>query len=683
MSFLHSGVGHQSVVDSLVFSPDGRRILSGSWDGTAKLWDAHSGALLRTLFWGGIQVTSVAWSPDGSIVAVACWPPDFPRNESELASYQAYFANRDPSYFDARLEDDEAPTEEVRLFDAASGELIRSIQGQGSGVAFAPNGQSLAVVSWSNLSIYDLASGELTAHYDGIEKAALRNVIYSDDGKLVACVDSNGVMVFDAASASPLYLATDPHLFAGAHEHDDGFRLVVPPDRPEHIAPDEDGAYFSEFWRKTLPGFRPHNSSDGGMKNQRIAFSPDGKLAAIRRDAGFNGPPSYGFSLGGVTILELDSGQTIQFIPSPDQKWLRTTAFSPDGKTLAGTGDLQTIFLWNVETGEEILRIGEPPVPITAVAFAKSKPLVAAGSADGTLLLCNSDKPAVIGLDRQHSSPIAHLEFSDDDETLVVADVNGHVRVCGIASMRPRVEFRPHKGRLLGGMISADGQRFVSVGYDDEPTNRNDHGKPGKVVVSRLSDGEEIAAQTLPDIFRIKSSAASPTRDRLAISYGTLVFTADIAAAIDVRETWNQPNVGIARIAYAPFDQTLLVGNEGYGMSLIATETSTLIRKFTATRDWPTCFAFTHDGKCVARSTAYDRSIELFDVSSGILKRYFLGHQSAVTTLAVSPDDNVLASGGNDGTLKLWNIANGDLEASIVIYPRETNAHPPWECVRT
>lgn len=58
-------VGHTDTVRSFTFSPDGRYILSGSWDKTVRLWDAITGRELRRLDAHSSWVESVAYSPDG------------------------------------------------------------------------------------------------------------------------------------------------------------------------------------------------------------------------------------------------------------------------------------------------------------------------------------------------------------------------------------------------------------------------------------------------------------------------------------------------------------------------------------------------------------------------------------------------------------------------------------------
>ncbi len=57
--------GHTSGIYSAAFSPDGKRIVSGSGDGTVKVWDADKGGEALSLQVHGSAVYSVAYSPDG------------------------------------------------------------------------------------------------------------------------------------------------------------------------------------------------------------------------------------------------------------------------------------------------------------------------------------------------------------------------------------------------------------------------------------------------------------------------------------------------------------------------------------------------------------------------------------------------------------------------------------------
>ena len=59
-------MGHTSSVSSVAFSPDGARIVTGSWDHTAKVWDAQTGRELLTLTGHTGFVFSAVFSPDGS-----------------------------------------------------------------------------------------------------------------------------------------------------------------------------------------------------------------------------------------------------------------------------------------------------------------------------------------------------------------------------------------------------------------------------------------------------------------------------------------------------------------------------------------------------------------------------------------------------------------------------------------
>jgi WD40 repeat protein len=61
--------GHSGGVTSVAFSPDGKRIVSGSYDNTVKVWDAETGQETLTLKGHSDYVRSVSFSPDGRRIA--------------------------------------------------------------------------------------------------------------------------------------------------------------------------------------------------------------------------------------------------------------------------------------------------------------------------------------------------------------------------------------------------------------------------------------------------------------------------------------------------------------------------------------------------------------------------------------------------------------------------------------
>ena len=64
-------LGHASMAVSVAYSPDSRRLATGSFDGTITIWEARSGDNLLTFSAGAMPVVSLAFSPDGLRLASA------------------------------------------------------------------------------------------------------------------------------------------------------------------------------------------------------------------------------------------------------------------------------------------------------------------------------------------------------------------------------------------------------------------------------------------------------------------------------------------------------------------------------------------------------------------------------------------------------------------------------------
>ncbi len=160
--------GHTSVVTSVVFSPDGTQLASGSRDDTIRLWDVAKGQEVRRFEGHTGFVNSVAFSPDGT----------------QLAS-----GSRDST---------------IRLWGVATGQEVRRfnrhIQGINS-VVFSPDGTQLASGSDDHtIRLWDVATEQEVQRFDR-HIHDINSVVFSPDGtRLASGSDDNTIRLWDIAT---------------------------------------------------------------------------------------------------------------------------------------------------------------------------------------------------------------------------------------------------------------------------------------------------------------------------------------------------------------------------------------------------------------------------------------------------------------------------------------------------
>jgi WD40 repeat protein len=176
--------------NALAFSPDGKLLASGDWDGTVYLWDVSSGKVLRPLKGHTDMILSLAFSPDGKWLAsgsydnsVLLWEAASGQIAQNLKSHtggvnEVAFSPNGKKI--ASASDDQT----VIVWDTGTGQALLTIHDEESmtSAAFSPDGKTLATAAVVYLKLWDSVTGKLLRELDGHHQS-VRKLIFSKDGK--------------------------------------------------------------------------------------------------------------------------------------------------------------------------------------------------------------------------------------------------------------------------------------------------------------------------------------------------------------------------------------------------------------------------------------------------------------------------------------------------------------------
>ncbi|HKB01370.1 MAG TPA: sigma-70 family RNA polymerase sigma factor [Gemmataceae bacterium] len=211
--------GHTSDIQGLALSPDGRQAVTTGQDGTLRLWDATTGTEdLRKLGDGKGWGWDAAYSPDGRTVAVGgrgvrLWDVPGRKELRRFGSGTVEHVGFSPDGRTLATIDVKDPV--VRLWDVADGKELRRFAGPEGKVrsfAFSPDGRLIATAAETDvLRLWDVATGREVRHWECWSRTApdasskLWVVAYSPDGRMLATGHADRtVRLWEVASAREL-----------------------------------------------------------------------------------------------------------------------------------------------------------------------------------------------------------------------------------------------------------------------------------------------------------------------------------------------------------------------------------------------------------------------------------------------------------------------------------------------
>jgi WD40 repeat protein/serine/threonine protein kinase len=654
-------LGHTGGLRAVAFAPDGQRLVTGSIDSTARVWDANTGQELLCLRGHGNDVRAVAYAPDGrwlvtgSIDGTArIWDAARGHKLRTLQSPHtspiwAVAVTPDSQRVLAGCQDGTA-----RVWDAMSGRELLTLTGLPAlgagtvgllitppalgpvlaasalypgrtghthavrGVAVTPDGKRLVTAGEDNLlMIWDAANGRQLRSWIGgfsIDQGIHGIAVTPDGRRLLTAGRDNSARVWDADTGRELLSLERPTGWVmSVAASPDGQRLVV----GHHTGvvnvwemvdlPDIGASTVGLLGSLGAPGpilaastlYWERTPRMGGRENMTLK-GPDDPVMSVA--VSLDGRRLATATMDGMARLwDMASGRATRTLTGHTDV-VYSVAVTPDGKRIV-TGSFDgTARVWDVTSGQELLPLRKQPGKAVQVVVTPDGKRIIAGDVDGKVWVWDAVSGRELRTLQAHESPVYTIAVTPDGQRVVTGSRFGSCKISDITSDRGPLELKGHNTIVASAAVAPDGHWLVT-------------GSLNGTRVWDLTTGREL--RPFLDTGSTRALAIIPNSRRVVAGLGSGTAT--------VRDTVS-------------------------GQELMSLRGHT---------DLITSVAVTSDGQRIVTGSV-DRTVRVWDAGTGRQLLILSGHTGPVWSVAVTPDGQRIITGSEDGTVKIWEAATPD-----------------------
>ncbi len=450
--------GHSSTVNAVVLSPNGREFISVSGDGSARRWDIASGRQLTFVRSLSSGLLSATYNPAGDVVLlggadgiVYAWNQKATEFEREYTGHQGpvYALDHAGDSFvsgsgdtTARQWDTRMGLEERRFF----GHTDRVFS-----VSLSPVSPTvLSADAVGRISLWDVRFSREVRRYFG-HREAVNQVTFDATGQRIASASSDGsVRIWDEASGEEL---SQFRGHTGAV-----LSVAISPNSQQLISGAEDNTL--RLWDIR------HGAEAHRFDLNSAAFSVDtGEAQALA-----------GLSDGRIVTLNTNTGEIItelqaepldeQERDAPATASISAAELSLDGERALSAGANGIITVWDLETGDALLRLVGHNNPVVEAAFGPNNDVVLSSARNGSLILWNLEDGSEIYRTQDAATRVTSLDFLPDGNTALLGTRSGSLLMMNLNDGSIRAALPGHRAAITDIELNADGTRALTSSTD-------------------------------------------------------------------------------------------------------------------------------------------------------------------------------------------------------------------------